>query len=111
MGRELFLNPSPDAATIAGTGPTMRLRYIAAPTRLGRGEVAGLSNLDQTIAQYLTAVHWCMSHRSAENEARKQDYLAWLTEQMPLARKRAQNMIEGFYPSWRPLTGRTGGAR
>lgn len=111
QGRELFLNPSPDATNITAN-PVIRMRWLAAPTQIERGGPAGLSELDSRLLCYQAAALYCMTHaQDPANATRKQDYEAWVGAQLPQAKQRAQNAIMDFQASFRPIVGRRGAAR
>lgn len=110
QGREVLLNPAPDAGTVAAN-PVIRMRWFAGPSTAEAENQVGMSELDSQIIVWQAAALYCMSHRSEENDGRKADYENWVQAMLPQAKARAFHPIEDFDPQWRPKTARTGGAR
>jgi hypothetical protein len=108
--RTLLLGPPASAAAIA-TDPNLTIQYIASTPGMDGGGTIGLGNLDQQLVLYWAAVRYCRSHPSDENNARMQGYMQEIAEQLPAARKAAQNRSEDYFPHFHPQTDRFRGAR
>lgn len=110
QGRRLILMPPPSSDAIT-TDPTLSWRYIATPTSLPAEGVAGLSEMDQQLVRYDAAVGWLGAHPSETSGAKIQAFTAEIARRLPAAKRRWEAPVESYSASFRPFTGRFGGAR
>lgn len=110
-GRELILNPPPDSGT-AASFPTMVWRYIGTGTEwaeqseigMGQAGIPSISDADEDLVTYEAAIQWCAAHPSPENKARLDEYRIEVGRRLPAAKRRWENMIRDYAPTWRPDT-------
>lgn len=118
-GRELLLNPPPDAGTVL-TYPAMTWRYVAVGTEwtqqseigFGAQGMPSLSEVDEDLLMYDAAIGWCVDHPSPDNQQRLQGFQAEIQRRLPEAKRRWENAISDYLPTARPDTsGRLQAAR
>ena len=114
-GRRLYLFPAPSSDAVSDDG-VLSYSYVGTPPDIGPNGPIGLSDSDQILLSYWTALNWCIENPSEMNVARMPGYTA--TRDTMMARARERWLGEGamaakhFAPAFKPWTGgRTGGAR
>lgn len=119
-GRKLYLDPPADSSAVTEDG-YLTMGYVGAPSRMGDGGPAGLSDSDQWLAIYLAALCFCQSNPSEVNAARLPEYKETIYGpdgmggMMAAAKSRwtgdGAATAKHHFPAFKPHTGRTGGAR
>jgi hypothetical protein len=110
QGRRLVLLPPADSDSI-DTSATLSWRYIAIPTSLSPSGIPGLSEADQQLVRFDSAIQWLGAHPSEVSAAKIQAYTAEINRRLPAAKRRAEAPIESYAASFVPFHGRQGGAR
>jgi len=110
QGRNIILVPPPSASAIS-TDSSLAYRYITSSPGMDAGGTPGLGDLDQQLVLYRAAIRYCRSHPTDTNLARVSEYRDELGDLIPAAKRRAENLIEDYYPSIQVHNERFGGAR
>lgn len=101
-GRDLILNPPPSSGFVATT-KTLRWRWIGASDEGWQMDgTPQLSDMDQQLVRYDSAIGWLSAHPSQDNQARIQAYTAEIQRRLPAAKQRWSNPSLGFYPRFTP---------
>lgn len=100
QGRKLAILPPPTAASIV-TDPYVALRYIATPGPVGVDGPQGLSELDQWLVIYMSAMLWCETNLSEANATRLVNYTARVAEMLPAAKARWSNQADLYQQEFR----------
>lgn len=108
-GRQIILHPSPAAGAIT-TSAFLTLRYLAGAS-VENEDALELSDLGAWAAIYKSAILYLRSHPTEENLAMIDGYLEELADFLLHAKRQSLEAIRDYAPSFRPVTGRWGGAR
>jgi hypothetical protein len=110
-GRNLILNPPADSTAIA-TDSTLTWTYIGSGGRLPETGIPGLSESDEMLIRYDSAINWLVAHPTDENRLKVGDYQKQVDRRLPEAKRRWERPQQTYYPQLQMNTrSRFGGAR